>query len=103
MVTSKQMRRVVPILLSLVLVVSGLCGGLCFAQAAHSCCHEKNHCGHPAPAMQSHQAPAIAQMVPVILTKPAPAESWSFAASDPAVQLHLVDFSPPLRTSVLRL
>ena len=69
MVTSNQMRRVVPILLALVLVVSGLCGGLCFAQTTHSCCHEKSQCDHPAPAMQSHQAPVVSQLAPVILTE----------------------------------
>jgi hypothetical protein len=108
MVTSKQMCRVVPILLSLVLVMGGLCSGLCFAQAttdgaAHSCCHEKTHCDHRAPAMQSHQALAISQTVPVILTQPVPASAVWSAASGPAPLLHPVDFSPPLRTSVLRL
>jgi hypothetical protein len=108
MVTSKQMRRVVPILLSLVLAMGGLCGSLCFAQAAtdgaaHSCCHEKNHCGDRALAMQSDRALAISQIVPVILTEPVRASSLWFAASGRAALPHPIEFSPPLRTSVLRL
>jgi hypothetical protein len=88
--------------------MGGLCSGLCFAQAAtddtaHSCCHEKNHCGHAGPSLQSHQAVAISQIVPVILTEPVLASPLWFAASDPVAQLHLFGFSPPLRTSVLRL
>jgi len=108
MVTSKQMRRAVPIILSLVLWMGGLCSGLCFAQAAtdgtaHSCCHEKNHCGHAGPSLQSHQAVAISQIVPVMPTEPVLISPLWFAASDPLIQLHSIDISPPLRTSVLRL
>jgi hypothetical protein len=90
-------------MLSLVLLLGGLCGGLCFAQAAHSCCHGENHCGHPGPAMLSHQAPAISQIVPVTLMEPVLVSPGWFAASDPLVQPHPLEFSPPLRTSVLRL
>ncbi len=100
MVTSKQMRRLVPILLSLVILTSGLCSGLCFAQTDHSCCHERNHCGHSAPAMQAHQTPAISQIAPVILTEPISVSICSFVASHTAVRLKPIDFSPSRRSSV---
>src|SRR5579863_968451 len=104
MVTSKLMRRIVPMLLCLVLAMGGLCGGLCFAQAAHhSCCHETNHCGHPGPAMQAHQAAAVAQIIPAVLTGPALVSSdWATAPGFTALT-YCRDFSPTLRTSVLRL
>ena len=74
------LRSAVPILLCLVLMLGGLCSGLCLAQNAsgdsgHSCCHEKNHCGHAAPSMQSHQAVAGVQTTPVVLTQPLPFRS----------------------------
>jgi hypothetical protein len=57
------------------MLLGGLCSGLCLAQnasgdAGHSCCHEKNHCGHAAPSMQSHQAVAVFQTAPVVLAQP---------------------------------
>jgi len=102
------MRRVVTILLGIVLAMGGLCSGLCLAQTttdgpAHSCCHEKNHCGHAGPTMQPHQAVAAAQTVPVILTGPVPVSSWWVTAPGSLFQPHLIVFAPPLRTSVLRL
>jgi hypothetical protein len=101
------MRRVVPMLLCLVLAMGGLCGGLCLAGAAtadaHSCCHEKNQCGHPGPAMQPHQAVAVAQVVPVILTGPALVSSYRAVAPGFLARAYFKDFSPTLRTSVLRL
>jgi hypothetical protein len=104
MVTSKLMRRAVPILLALFLLTGGLCSGLCFVQAAHSCCQEeKDHCGHAAPVLQSHQAIAISQIAPVILTTPVAVSPVWLMASHSVVQLRLIDFSPPLRTSILRL
>src|SRR5580700_1813559 len=75
MVTSKQMRCVVPIVLCLVLAMGGLCGSLCLAQA-HSCCHETNQCGHAGPTMQPHLAVAVAQIAPAILTAPSFVTSW---------------------------
>src|SRR5580658_431373 len=108
MVTSEQMSRVVPILLSIVLIMGGLCTGLCFAQAAtdsaaHSCCHGKNHCGHTEPAMQSHQATAMANNVPVVLAEPLLPGSSRVVSHNSVVEPRLTDFSPPLRASVLRL
>jgi hypothetical protein len=68
-------RNAVPFLLCLILILGGLCNGLCLAQTAvggsqHACCHEKDHCGHAAPSMQSHQAVASFQAAPVVLTQP---------------------------------
>jgi hypothetical protein len=103
MVTSKLMRRAVLILLALVLLTGGFCNSLCFARAAHSCCDEQNHCGHAGPVLQSHQAVAIPQITPAILTTPVLSSPAWLVASDPLIQLYPVDFSPPIRTSVLRL
>jgi hypothetical protein len=103
MVTSKLMRRAVPILLALVLLTGGFCSGLCFVQAAHSCCDHEHQCGHTGPVLQSHQAIAIPQITPAILTTPVLVSPAWLVASEPLAQLHLIDFSPPLRTSVLRL
>jgi hypothetical protein len=82
--------------------------GLCFAQAAtdgagHSCCHQKNHCGHAAPAMQSHQPVAIPQIVPAVLTQPVLASSRWVATLGVLARTYFTDFSPALQTSVLRL
>jgi len=108
MVTSKWMRRVVPILLCLVLMMGGLCTGLCFAQAAtdgagHSCCHQKNHCGHAGPAMQSHQPVAISQIAPAVLPQPVLASFRWGATRGVLAQVYFTDFSPALQSSVLRL
>ncbi len=102
MVTSKLMRRVVPMLLCLVLAMGGLCGSLCFAQT-HSCCNEKNQCGHPGPTVQPYQAVAVAQVVPVILTEPAFVSSYRAAAPGFLARTYFKNFSPTLRTTVLRL
>jgi hypothetical protein len=103
MVTSKVMRRLVPMLLCLVLAMGGLCGSLCSAHDAHSCCHEKNQCGHPGATMQPHQAVAVAQVIPVILTAPALVSSYRAAAPGFLAPTYFKDFHPTLRTSVLRL
>ena len=107
MVTSKLMRWVVPILLCLLLAMGGLCGSLCFAGAApddaHSCCHEKNQCGHPGPTMQPHQAVAVVQMAPLIQAAPALVSSHGAKASGFLARTHFIHFTPTLRTSVLRL
>ena len=109
-VTSKQMRHVVPILLCLILVLGGLCSSLCLAQTpanrqAHSCCQEKNHCGHAGPAMKSHQArrPAPISPFPIVLPAPVSSKSLQFLESSDPLQPQPIDFSPPLQTSVLRL
>jgi hypothetical protein len=77
-------RSAVPVLLCLILILGGLCSGLCLAQTAsgdsqHSCCHEKNHCGHATPSMQSHQAVAGFQTAPVVLTQPVLFSSAQFS------------------------
>jgi hypothetical protein len=87
----------------MVLLMGGLCSGLCFAQAAHSCCNPENHCGHAGPVLQSHQAVAISQIAPVIPTTQVLALPQWLVRPDPLVRVRLIDFSPPLRTSVLRL
>src|SRR5580704_19120028 len=98
------MLRVVPILLCLVLVAGGLCSGLCLVDSpAHSCCHDKSHCGHAAPGMRSHQAVAVSQTVPAIPTQPDLVPALEVAGSISVVQPRFTDFSPPLQTSVLRI
>jgi len=109
MVTSNQMQRCVRILLALVLLTGGICGGLCSAQtpgdsAAHSCCrHGKNHCGHAVPSLVGHAPVAVTKVAPVVLTAPAMFTAFGVLAFSPAPARQLTQFSPPLRNSVLRL
>jgi hypothetical protein len=104
------MRRFVPILMCLILLIGGLCSGFCLAQtttpdAAHSCCHGKNHCEHAAPSMQSHPAVTIFQPMPAIVA----AQPHSFAPEpfhfDPGVVALQVNVAllVPLSLTVLRL
>jgi hypothetical protein len=110
MVTSNQMRHLVTVGLALLLLVGGICGGLCFAQmpgdgAAHSCCHHgKDHCGHAGPSVDGHAAVAMVQTAPGILTT-APDAGQIFAATafETTVAPPLSDFSPPFRIAVLRI
>jgi hypothetical protein len=101
------MRRLVPMLLCMVLAMGGLCGSLCFARAAtddaHSCCHNKNQCGHLGPTVQPLQAVAVPQIIPVILTGPALVSCWRASAPGFLARTYFKDFHPTLRTSVLRL
>jgi hypothetical protein len=109
MVTSNQMQRCVRLLLAMILLTGGICGGLCFAQtpgdsAAHSCCHHgKNHCGHAAPSIDGHAAVAMVKVAPVVLTAPVMSRAFDMAAFEPAATQRFRQFSPPLRNSVLRL
>jgi hypothetical protein len=104
------MRRFVPILMCLILLMGGLCSGFCLAQtttgdAAHSCCHGKNHCGHAAPSMQSHPAVAIFQPVPAVAAAQpfaSPPEPFHFDSGARALQTHVALFVP-LALTVLRL
>lgn len=105
------MRRLLPIVLSVILAMGGLCSGFCFGQGvgqasggtAHSCCHGKDRCGHAAPAMQSHAPMVIAGMVPVILTEPIPLSSFRICTFQTAAQPYRADFTSPPQASVLRL
>ena len=100
------MRRVASVLLCLVLLLGGLCSGLCFAQTArsHACCHEKNHCGSRAPGMQSDQPLTSAQPVPVVVEPPVEVISgYPLVCMDRLGDPLRASFIPPLRTSVLRL
>jgi hypothetical protein len=109
MVTSNQMRGVVTVSLALILLLGGVCGGLCFAQmpgdgAAHSCCqHGKDHCGHAGPSIDGHAAVATVNVGPVILTEPMAAQTFAIAAFEPPASLPFRDPSPPSRTAVLRI
>lgn len=109
MVTSIQMRGIIPLSLVLFLLVSGICGGLCFAQApvdgvAHSCCHHgKGHCGHAASSIDGHAAVTAAKVAPIVPAAPLMARTFAvfFVKSVAAPQFE--HFSPLLRSSVLRL
>lgn len=100
------MRRVVPVLLCLFLLLGGLCTGLCLAQAAangsdHACCHEKNHCGHPVLTVQAHPAVATVHVAPAAVTR-------VLGSMQPAATLEVVLPAPVVfrsshRTLILRL
>ncbi|HWF09282.1 MAG TPA: hypothetical protein VG297_12515 [Bryobacteraceae bacterium] len=100
------MRRITPVLLCLILLLGGLCGGLCLAQtsAAHSCCHHQNDdCGHGAPSMQSHQVIATPQIGPAILAAPALPTAMPYTSSRTPVPSRSIAFVAVLRPVVLRL
>ncbi len=107
MVTSNQMRRFVPVLLCLILMLGSACSALCIAQASgggrHSCCHEKHHCTHAGPTFQSHQAIVNTQIVPAVPARLPLSEGLQPEAFILPLLLHPAIFSPPVRTSVLRL
>jgi len=91
----------------MILLLGGICGGFCFASApdgaAHSCCHGKSHCGHAGPAMHSDQPMSSVRIAPVILSAPLTHFTPAFAAFDIPVRLQPDLFSPPVRSSILRL
>src|SRR5690348_15062555 len=102
MVTSNQMRRGASIILALILLLGGICGGLCFAQmpgdgAAHSCCqHGKDHCGHGAsPSIDGHAAVAMVKIAPMILTEPVVWHTFASTPFETVVAQPLSDSSPP--------
>lgn len=105
MLRSNQMRRFAPVLLCLVLLLGGLCSGLCLGATTrtHACCHEKSHCGSKTPGMQSHQPLAGAQPVPFIVEQPIAVSLMPLVWSQSLVVTPPSSFIPPLVTSVLRL
>jgi len=96
------MQRVAPVLLCLILILGGLCAGLCTADQPHACCHEKNHCGHPVLTIQSHAAVAVFDGAPVVLNGPAAVPVMHFAMLEIARPQWNVS-PPPLRVLVLRI
>jgi hypothetical protein len=98
-----------PIFLALILLIGGVCSGLCFARmsgdtAAHSCCpHGKNHCGHAGPSIDGHAAVTMATVAPVVLSAPAMSQTPAVVGLESAPAPQYLQFSPPLRSSVLRI
>ena len=109
MVTSNQVRHSVTIALALILLLGGVCSGLCFGQtpgggASHSCCHHgQNHCGHTGPSIDGNAAVPIASVTPVALVVPVIGQSFAAVPFESASAPQFTQFSPPLRSSVLRL
>lgn len=103
------LRSAVPVLLCLILILGGLCSVLCLAQnssgdSPHSCCHEKNHCGHAAQSMQSHQAVAGFDAAPMVMTQPLLLTSAQFPVGHRVNAEVAISVAPiPLPPLVLRL